>query len=155
MKFGKYKKFYIEEIIYMDRPYLEWLVKTKWVDKKTRAYIQSSLKIKIESIGEELTAQFLNKYNIKYEREKTFSLCIDKTLLPFDFYLPDYHICIELNGSQHYKMVGDMTEKDLKSQQHRDRIKKKYCRDHNIKLLIIPYTDYDNIEAILTTELGL
>ena len=32
----------------------------------------------------------------------------------------------------------------------RDNIKNNYCRENNIKLLRIPYWDYDNIENILS-----
>ena len=30
-----------------------------------------------------------------------------------------------------------------------DKIKTQYCKDNNIKLIRIKYTDYDNIEKIL------
>ena len=35
----------------------------------------------------------------------------------------------------------------------RDSIKTTYCKDNDIKLIRIPYFDYDNIETILSTEL--
>ena len=41
-----------------------------------------------------------------------------------------------------------MNEK-FKSQQYRDKIKTEYCKNNNIKLIRIPYTDFDNIEKIL------
>lgn len=35
----------------------------------------------------------------------------------------------------------------------RDNIKNKYCEENNIKLIRIPYTEFDNIENILNKEL--
>ena len=36
-----------------------------------------------------------------------------------------------------------------------DKIKSDYCKNNNIKLVIIPYWDFDNIEQILTKELNI
>lgn len=44
-------------------------------------------------------------------------------------------------------------EKALKDIQYRDSIKTQYCKDNKIKLLRIPYWDYNNIETILTQEI--
>ena len=45
---------------------------------------------------------------------------------------------------------GDET---LEKTKLRDNIKTKYCEDNHIKLIRIPYWDFDNIEQILTKEL--
>ena len=37
----------------------------------------------------------------------------------------------------------------------KDNIKTQYCKDNNIKLIRIPYWDFDNIEEILKKELNL
>lgn len=42
---------------------------------------------------------------------------------------------------------------NFKTVQYHDAIKNKYCEDNNIKLLRIPYWDFDNIEEILKKEL--
>ena len=39
--------------------------------------------------------------------------------------------------------------------QEKDNIKRIFCKDNNINLLEIPYWDYENIEEILSRELGL
>ena len=101
-----------------------------------------------ESKGETLIKQFLINNNIKFEREKTFTDCINIHKLPFDFYLPELNICIEYNGIQHYKPVeyfGGINA--IKSQQKRDKIKIKFCVKNNITLLIISYKD--NIDKIM------
>jgi hypothetical protein len=56
----------------------------------------------------------------------------------FDFYLPYFNTCIEFNGRQHYEPVkywGGM--ENFKKQQKRDYIKKEYCENKNITLIII------------------
>lgn len=54
------------------------------------------------SKGEDLICSLLDSLQIKYEREKRFKDCRYKNTLPFDFYLPDYNICIEYDGEQHF-----------------------------------------------------
>ena len=41
------------------------------------------------------------------------------------------------------------------STQRNDNIKNQYCKDNNIKLVRIPYWEFDNIENILEKELKL
>ena len=36
-----------------------------------------------------------------------------------------------------------------------DAIKTQYCNDNNIKLIRIPYWEYDNIEKIICQELNI
>lgn len=64
----------------------------------------------------------------------------------FDFYLPDYNCCIEYDGISHYKPneYGSWnTEESVKDTQYRDKVKDDYCSTHNIKMIRIPYWDYD------------
>lgn len=42
----------------------------------------------------------------------------------------------------------------FKEGQEKDNIKRNYCNNNNIKLLEIPYWDYENIEEILSRELA-
>lgn len=107
------------------------------------------------SKGENRIEQWLRQNDINYIEEYKFDDCKDKSLLRFDFYLPDYNCCIEYDGQQHFEVV-DFTSKDyrraveqFKQIQIRDRIKDEYCKTHNIPLLRIPYTEFDNIENIL------
>lgn len=113
-------------------------------------------KICNESKGEREIAKILETYNIRYTREYRFPKCKDKYKLPFDFYLPDYNICIEYDGEQHFKPIKHLGGLDeLKRVQRRDGIKNKYCLDNNINLIRIPYWDYKNIEKILIDKLKL
>lgn len=77
----------------------------------------------------------------------------------FDFYLPDYNILIEYDGEQHFKPVDfaskglEWATKIFEYNQIKDKIKNDYCKDNNIRLIRIPYWDFDNIETILASEI--
>lgn len=111
------------------------------------------------SKGEIKIKQILNNQKIKYVAQKTFDDCIYKEKLKFDFYLPDFNICIEFDGQQHFEPV-DFASKGIEwaknlfeLNQIKDKIKNDYCYDNNIKLIRIPYWDFNNIESILTSEI--
>ena len=92
--------------------------------------------------GEEYIKKILDKNNITYIREHTFNDCRSKqnTLLRFDFYLPDYNCCIEIDGRQHFEPVSRFGgEKSFKILQENDKIKNQYCKNHSIYLIRIPY----------------
>lgn len=103
-----------------------------------------------ESKGERRITLFLEKNNVKYFRQYKFENCKDKKCLPFDFYLPDYNICIEYDGSQHY-IASDYLggQKKLEYTQKHDKIKTDFCKKENINLIRIPYYNYSKIEEIL------
>ena len=95
-----------------------------------------------ESKGERKIRIFLEENNIKYVSQKRFNDCRDKLPLPFDFYLVDYDICIEYNGRQHYLPIDIWGgEKGLIGIISRDKIKTEYCKNNNIPLITIKYTD--------------
>lgn len=100
-----------------------------------------------KSKGEIKISEFLTSENITYVSQKTFNNCRDKLPLPFDFYLPDYNICIEYDGEQHFRSVeffgGEEKFEELKKH---DNIKNNYCKENGIDLLRIPYYEYNNIE---------
>ena len=110
-----------------------------------------------ESKGEKQIGLILDKNDIEHKEEKQFKNCQYKRMLRFDFYLPTYNCCIEFNGAQHYQIgTGYFNDKkQFKNIQKRDKIKVKYCQKHNIKLIVIPYTEYDNIESILIKEFNI
>lgn len=114
------------------------------------------------SKGELQIRNWLDLNNIKYKTEQKFRECKHNSYLPFDFYLPELDICIEYDGIQHFKPMSygsDNTLKtkinNLKTIQYRDNIKTQFCIDNNIKLIRIPYTEFDNITTILERELCL
>ena len=92
--------------------------------------------------------------NIYYEKEKCFDGCKDERMLPFDFYIPQYNVCIEYQGQQHYHPVEVFKgEVGFEIRQKHDNMKRGFCKENNIKLIEIPYWEYDNIEKILKDKL--
>jgi len=104
----------------------------------------SSSKMEVEC------ARLLKLNKINFTKQKRFNDCKDKRRLPFDIYIEDSNICIELDGIQHFEPIcglGGM--KNFLITKRHDAIKNKYCLDNDIFLLRIPYTQSDNIEQIL------
>lgn len=109
-----------------------------------------------ESSGEFLVRNILLAYNISFDIEHKFSDCKDKGLLRFDFYLPDYNVCIEYDGQLHYEArVGRGGDKQLADRQRKDKIKDDYCKNNNIGLLRIPYYKSQNAEDMICDFLHL
>jgi len=111
------------------------------------------------SKGEDAILKFLSNYNIDHIYQYIDNRCRDKSVLPFDFYLPEYNLCIEYQGEQHYFPV-DFASKGQKWAKERfeynkfhDKIKKEFCLTNNIDLLEIPYWEYKNINSIILNKL--
>ena len=111
----------------------------------------------IVSIGENIIERYLKNHHVQYVKQKTFIGCKYKSLLRFDFWLPEYGICVEFDGFQHYKVAKQWndTEEDFEIRQRRDEVKTNYCNDNDIILLRIPHWEKDNIESILSDWLFL
>lgn len=100
-----------------------------------------------QSGGEIKITQLLAKANIDFQtqyRIKEFNI-----LSPFDFAIfKDNKLLglIEYDGQQHFEAVELWGgEEQLKIQQERDERKNKWCEENNIRLIRIPYTEYDNL----------
>lgn len=76
----------------------------------------------------------------------------DKKPLPFDFYLPDFNMCIEFDGEQHYRNRGNFSN-PLEYTKYNNKIKTEYCITNKIYLLKIPYWQYKNLNNILNKEI--
>ena len=95
-----------------------------------------------ETKGEKIVRNYLIENNIIFESQKNFKDCIYKKYLFFDFYLPDYNICIEYDGEQHFKSVDYFGgEKVFEENKIRDKIKNEYCNNNNIRLIRISYDE--------------
>ena len=91
---------------------------------------------------------YLDFKKITYIKEKTFEDCKNKNKLPFDFYLPQYNGCIEVDGIGHYRPVAFGGNKEeaqniYNQRMKNDSIKNKYCKDNNIPLLRIPFWEIE------------
>lgn len=102
-----------------------------------------------ESHGEQKIREILIKNNIDFINQKKFKdfKYSDTHGTPkYDFYLPDFNTCIEYDGEQHFKPVFNFdTEESFKIRKQHDLEKNKYCFDHDIKLIRIPYTKYSTL----------
>lgn len=108
---------------------------------------------KKESQGERKIKEWLNNHNILFQREVAIKgEETNNNFLRFDFFCKDYNLAIEYNGIQHYKPVVFFGgEEELLKTKERDERKRKYCENHNIKLITIAYSDFDKIDKILSS----
>lgn len=94
-----------------------------------------------QSKGCKIVEKQLKNLNLLYEKEKM----LENSLQRFDFYL-EYNnkkYAIEYNGKQHYEYIPFLHGRDIKifeKYKERDKRKAQYCKDHDIKLIIIPHT---------------
>ena len=101
---------------------------------------------KIRSILEQKTINYLNKTDIKYEKEKTFDWLKYNGNLRLDFYLPEYNIAIECQGKQHfiYDSMFYKSYDDFISQLERDKTKFELCKKHNINIIYFKNKNTEN-----------
>ena len=114
-----------------------------------------------KSKGEMKISNYLVKNKISAIAQYTFDDCRNIKPLPFDFYIPKYNICIEYQGIQHYNPTNFQDRKDVNLSNKmfervkiNDSIKKEYCKQNGIKLIEIPYWEFNNIENILKNKIG-
>ena len=107
------------------------------------------------SVGEKRVSLFLRDNNIPYKPQYKFADCKKKNHLVFDFAVFNFDstlkCLIEYDGELHYREVNFRTS--LKERQYNDELKNLYCKQKKVNLIRIPYWDFDNIEAILKSEL--
>lgn len=103
------------------------------------------------SKGEERIIKFLEDNHIKYIFQKTFDDLKYINSLHYDFYIEEKNILIEYDGEFHYYDIfkNGSFEKSI----IRDTLKTEYAQKNNIKLIRIPYWDFNNIETILMSQL--
>ena len=112
------------------------------------------------SKGELEISRVLDELRVRYEKQYRFSDCRNAKPLPFDFYLPDFNLCIEYDGEGHFRPVCFKTRMSKKKAnkafqkiKKHDKIKEAYCLTRHIGLLRIPYTQYSNIEPLVRSTL--
>lgn len=106
----------------------------------------------LKSSYEDLIAKILDDNKIKYEKQKYFKNCKDEKILPFDFYIPELNLLIEMQGEQHFKAVSFWGgEEGLIKRQYHDKIKKDFCKNSGYNLLEIKYNE--DIEQKINEEI--
>lgn len=101
---------------------------------------------KTKSLGECRIERYLRENKIQFRTQERFLECKDKLCLPFDFYLPQFNICIEFQGEQHYNQKSLLWSEQLI---RHDEMKRQFCKDKKITLIEIPWYDIDNIDKYL------
>lgn len=91
---------------------------------------------------EALISQHLEDKEINFIPQKKFKDCKNIKLLPFDFYLPDYNLLVEVQGQQHYMPIehfgGDEAFEKLKK---RDEIKRNYAINNDFNFIELKYDE--------------
>lgn len=108
------------------------------------------------SSGEFAIGATLAKLGISYESQKRFSGCKDEIRLPFDFFftIHSHRFLIEYDGRQHFESIELWGGQEYLAEiQHHDAIKTAFAASNGFILIRIPYTQFDNIETILKTEI--
>lgn len=100
------------------------------------------------SRGEQKINNLLFEHKVSYRTQFWFSDLKDQKYLYFDFAVFNsdntLKCLIEYQGIQHYDTSVIHGAWQNLPQKH-DEMKREYCQKHNIKLVEIPYTDYNDI----------
>ena len=117
---------------------------------------QDCPKCKQSKLEKEL-ALWLQSKNINYVTQKKFEWLKSKqNYLRLDFYLPDYNVAIECQGGQHFFQVEHFGgEEAFKKQQIWDKLKKKLCNEHGIKMIYYTKKEFKNDSNITDKRLLL
>ena len=103
-----------------------------------------------ESLGEYKIHTLLDELNVDYQTQYKISECKNIYVLPFDFAIFQNNkikCLIEYQGDIHFVSTGGWnSEEKLKKRQQNDTIKRNFCKNNNIRLIEILYTDYDKID---------
>ena len=112
-------------------------------------YLEDSM-----SHGEHMAESILKIHNINFSPQKRFDDCRDKYTLPFDFYLPDYNLIIEIMGEQHEHPVDYFGgEEAFRRCVKHDKMKRDYLKENNIQCLDIWYYDFDKMEDLILNKI--
>ncbi|MCD3216889.1 hypothetical protein G8S55_06425 [Clostridium botulinum C] len=112
-----------------------------------------------ESKNEKKIRNWLKQNNISFDSQYTFDDLkgVRDGLLKFDFAIFEdkeqnkLKCLIEYDGEFHYKKY--YVEQNFEIQQIHDQRKDNYCKEHNIKLIRIPYWEQENLLHILKEKL--
>jgi len=119
-----------------------------------------------QSSCEKFIRDALNKNNIEYIDQATFSECINPLTnrrLKFDFYIPEHKLLIEYDGIQHTKPVQFGGVSKQIAEEHysqivlRDNIKNEFATSHQYTLIRIPHylTKHDDIIKYINSHFNL
>lgn len=112
------------------------------------------------SNGEREMVSILNKLKINYVQQYSISDCVYQRKLKFDAFDIDNNIAFEYNGEQHYRPVDfankgkEWAKTQFELTKNRDKAKIEYCKENKIPMIIIPYTEKDNMESFIIEKIS-
>lgn len=107
------------------------------------------------SRGEHMAESILKKYNCQHIPQKRFDDCRDVYTLPFDFYLPEYNLVIEIMGEQHEHPVEIFGgQEGFEKRITHDKFKRDYLKQNNIGILDIWYYEFDKMEDLILNKIN-
>ena len=91
------------------------------------------------SVAEQKIIDELNKHNVRYLREVSFTGLLSPTggYMRFDFFIPDANICIEYQGEEYHSTPEQL---------YKDKVKKDFCNKYGIKLIAFTKTHYYTLD---------
>lgn len=102
----------------------------------------------VRSIGEEKIATLLQQAGISFEKEKTFPTCRFNSggLARFDFYVNNEYL-IEYDGIQHFQPTFNQLDNEAFTiTKSHDEYKNQWCKENNIPLIRINYTQLKDLK---------
>jgi hypothetical protein len=154
---------------YIDsKDYLTWRCECGEIFEATWGQVLSTKRYKCTKCSQyqskiaKSTEDYLDELNLFKVKEYRFIDCKDVLCLPFDFAIFDdkgnLKFVIEVQGQQHYtpscfkKNYTQQDKIDTYNYIHNhDEIKRSYCNDNNISLLILPYWEFDKTDTYKTS----
>ena len=93
---------------------------------------------------------YLDDVGVDYIYQYSLNQCRDILPLPFDFFIKDYGVLIEIDGEGHYhpcnfnRIGAEKAQVTFDATKRHDKIKDDFCQINNIPLLRIPYTFFND-----------
>lgn len=84
--------------------------------------------------------KYFKKHYPNIQKQVKFDWCKNIRHLPFDFYIPEYNLLIELDGEHHFNSVGHWPKK-LHEIQERDIMKMKLANEYKLSVIRIDQRD--------------
>jgi hypothetical protein len=100
---------------------------------------------------ERLVSKYLIDKKIEFQMQKAFCDLKKTKCLPYDFYLSEQNILIEVHGKFHYELSNYRNAEEIFARnQEVDKLKVKYAKKNKIPLIIINTQKYNTFKKITT-----
>lgn len=110
---------------------------------------------RVGSSGEVAIKEILDSMRIAYQYNTPYKVKADRPLR-WDFIIPsDEPLFIEFDGKQHFEprnfggMSNEKADEEFEKTKAHDKLKNDFCKDNNLLLLRIHYTQFGNINKLV------